>query len=266
MVDAMFERDGNRVLPGPLCTGPWDPNAMHGGPPTVLAGRVLAEHADGDEFHLARLTVELVRPVPLAPLTVDVAETRPGRRIQLLDATISGDDGTVFVHARGMRIRRGDNGLDEAGLETPAPFAGPDPDASAPYAHGYPLPAGGFYMDAFEIRSADGRSFGPVGASACWFRLLAPVFEGEPITPLDRVLAVSDFGNGISNMVEMGSHLYINPDLTVNVHRLPAGEWIVSDAVTHLRRDGYGTATAVIGDADGRLAVANQSLLVVPVS
>ncbi|NDH83619.1 MAG: thioesterase family protein, partial [Acidimicrobiia bacterium] len=55
MVDAMFERDGMRVRPGPLCTGPWDPNSMHGGPPTVLAGRYLAEHGGGDAFHLARL-------------------------------------------------------------------------------------------------------------------------------------------------------------------------------------------------------------------
>ena len=83
------------------------------------------------------------------------------------------------------------------------------------------LPAGGFYMDAFDIRSVDGRSFGAAGPSqhgsdSC------PVFAGEPITPLDRVLAVADFGNGISNIIEMGRHLYINPDLTVNVHRLHA--------------------------------------------
>ena len=107
---------------------------------------------------------------------------------------------------------------------------------------------------------------GAAGPSAAWFRLLAPVFAGEPITPLDRVLAMADFGNGISNIIEMGRHLYINPDLTVNVHRLPRGEWLLSDAVTHLRADGYGTATATLADADGLLGIANQSLLVVPAS
>ena len=121
-------------------------------------------------------------------------------------------------------------------------------------------------MDAFDIRSVDGRSFGAAGPSAAWFRLLAPVFAGESITPLDRVLAMADFGNGISNIIEMGRHLYINPDLTVNVHRLPRSEWLLSDAVTHLRADGYGTATATLADADGLLGVANQSLLVVPAS
>jgi hypothetical protein len=173
---------------------------------------------------------------------------------------------TELVYARGMRIARGDNGLDESRLDMPGPVAVAGPDDSIPYEHGYPLPAGGFYMEAFDIRSVDGRSFGASGPSAAWFRLLAPVFAGEPITPLDRVLAVADFGNGISNIIEMGRHLYINPDLTVNVHRVPRGEWLLSDAVTHLRADGYGTATATLADADGLLGIANQSLLVVPAS
>ena len=123
MVDAMFERNGMRVHPGPLCTGPWDPNSMHGGPPTVLVGRYLAEHGGGDAFHLARLTVELVRPVPLVPLTVDIRETRPGRRIQLLDLVLRDDQDTELVYARGMRIARGDNGLDESLLDMPGPVA-----------------------------------------------------------------------------------------------------------------------------------------------
>ena len=117
-------------------------------------------------------------------------------------------------------------------------------------------------MDALEIRTVDGRSFGPLGASACWFRLLVPTFVGESITPLDRVLSVSDFGNGISNIVDMATHLYINPDLTVNLHRLPEGEWVVNDAVTHIRSDGYGTATGTLGDRRGPVGIANQSLMV----
>ena len=263
MVDALFERDGSRVRPTPLCTGPWDPDAMHGGPPTVLCGRFLAEHRDGqDAFHLARLTVELVRPVPLTPLTVEVAETRPGKRIQLLDAVVRDDAGMAIVYARGMRIRRTDNGLDESELSLVDPVDVPAPDESTPYHHGYPTEPGGFYMDAFEIRSADGRSFGPLGPSACWFRLVAPVFGGEPITPLDRVLTIADFGNGISNTVDAATHVYINPDLTVNLHRLPEGVWLLSDAISHLRPDGHGTATAHLHDSSGPLGVANQSLMV----
>ncbi len=263
MTDALFERDGNRVRPTPLCTGPWDPSAMHGGPPTVLCGRFLADHGDGQStFHLARLTIELVRPVPLAPLSVEVIETRPGKRIQLLDAVVRDESGSEIVYARGMRIRRGDNGLDEQELPAAPALAVAPPERSTPYVHGHPLAPGGFYMDAFEIRSADGRSFGPLGASACWFRLVAATFAGETPGPLDRVLSIADFGNGISNIVDMTTHVYINPDLTVNLHRLPEGEWLVSDAVTHVRADGYGTATAHLYDGSGPIGVANQSLMV----
>lgn len=263
MAEAMFERAGNRVMPTPICTGPWDPSAMHGGPPLVLCGRFLAEHgSDAAGFHLARVSVELVRAVPLEPLTVEVIETRPGKRIQLLDAVVRSGDGTELVYARGMRIRRGDNGLDERALDQAGPLAVPPPEESTTFDHGYGLPRGSFYMDAFDIRSCDGRSFGPSGPSAAWFRLRVPVFADEEIGPLDRALAIGDFGNGISNIVPKDSHLYINPDVGVHLHRLPIGEWLVSDAVTHVRADGYGTSTATLGDRLGPIGVANQSLMV----
>ena len=259
----MFERAGDRVNPSRICRGPWAPNAMHGGAPFALCGRFVADHGGGaDEFHLARLTVELIRPVPIEPLVVEVIETRPGMRIQLLDIVVRTGAGIEVVYGRAMRIRRGDNGIDEHALGMPGPLDVPGPDESAPFQHGAARGQGDFYLDAFEIRSCDGRSFGPLGASAAWFRLGTPVFAGEPISPLDRVLAMADFGNGISNVIPSERHLYINPDVALNLHRLPVGEWLVSDAVTHARADGYGTATAVLGDTSGRVGIANQSLLV----
>lgn len=252
-------------MPGAICTGPWDPTVMHGGPPLVLCGRFLADHGGAaDEFHLARVTVELVRPIPLAPLTVEVIETRAGRRIQLLDVILRGSDGLELAYARGMRVRRSDNGLDEDALEMPGPLDLPSPASSVPVRHGYPLPPGGFYLDAFEIRSCDGRTFGPLGPSAAWFKLLVPVFAGEEIGPLDRVLSVGDFGNGISNITPKSSHVYINPDVAVHLHRLPDDDWVVSDAITHARAAGYGTASTVLADQRGLLGVANQSLMVQP--
>ena len=144
----------------------------------------------------------------------------------------------------------------------PGPLALPSPEDSTPVIHGYALPPGGFYLDAFEIRSCDGRSFGPLGASATWFRLLVPVFAGEPIGALDRALAIGDFGNGISNITPKDTHVYINPDVAVHLHRPPEGEWLVSDAQTHARADGYGTASTVLADRRGPVGVANQSLMV----
>ena len=262
MADALFERDGDQVVPTSLCAGPWDQAAMHGGAPTVLCGRFIAGHGDGDAYHLARLTVELIRPVPLRPLTVEVSETRPGRRIQLLDAVVRDPDGVEVVYARGMRIQRSDNGLDEAAAPTVTAPVLRSPEDSPVFEHTYPYGPNGFYMDAFDIRLADERAFGPLGPAAAWFRLNVPAFAGAVITPLDRVLAISDFGNGVSNNVDMNEHLYINPDLTVNLHRLPEGEWVANDAHTHVRAGGYGTATGRLADRQGTIGIANQSLLV----
>jgi len=264
MTEALFRRDGNRVSPGRLCTGPWDPTAMHGGPPSLLVGRFLAEHGSGVDYHLARLTVELVRPVPLATLEVKVSEVRMGRRIQLLDAVVCDRQGTELVYGRGMRIVSEPNGLDVDRLPLPMIPDVPGPEASTPYQHSYPRERGGFFMDAFDLRTADGRSFAGQGPSAAWFRLTAEVFEGEPVTPVDRVIAVADFGNGISNVVDASEFLYINPDLTVNIHRPPEGDWILNDAVTVATGTGYGTAVGTLFDRRGQVGVANQSLLLSP--
>ena len=162
---------------------------------------------------------------------------------------------------RGAELKRG-RALDEAAIDMPGPLELPGPEESTVFRHDYRLAPGGFYLDAFEIRSCDGRTFGPLGASAAWFKLLVPVFAGEDISPLDRVLSVGDFGNGISNITPRSSHVYINPDVSVHLHRVPIDHWVVSDAVTHARTAGFGTASAVLGDRAGHLGVANQSLMV----
>src|SRR3546814_5039460 len=102
--------------------------SLHGGPPTALVGRVLLDHEPGDtQWFLSRLTVELIRPVPLAPLKVDVTMRRPGRRVQLLDAVITAPDGTEVMWARGLRLAQSPNGIDEAALPTPERAQRPAP-------------------------------------------------------------------------------------------------------------------------------------------
>ena len=85
---ALFLRDGDRYVPTPLTRGPWDPNALHGGAPSALFAHVCEQHDPGPAAFVARLTVELMRPVPLAPLTLSVDTIRPGRKVQWLAASL----------------------------------------------------------------------------------------------------------------------------------------------------------------------------------
>lgn len=259
--DHIYTADGHEFVPSLIAAGPWDPGAQHGGPPTALFGRLLRDHDPGGvEWFLARITVELERPVPMTPLTVRVEVTRPGRRVQVLDAEMLAD-GQRVARARGVRIARTDAGPpDDADLPMPPSLEAPRP-ASVPKLR---LAEVGHvtFADAVDIRPVTGMPFLELGPARVWFRLEVPLLAGEEIDPLDRVLTMSDFPNGVSNVVPFEEFVYINPDLTVHLHRLPGQEWLLLDAATWVRHAGHGQAVAGIHDDDGRLGTALQSLMI----
>jgi hypothetical protein len=118
-----------------------------------------------------------------------------------------------------------------------------------------------FARDGVEHRVVAGRFEDP-GPATDWIRLAQPVVAGRETTPLERVLAAADFGNGISGWFQMGEALFVNPDLSVNLHRLPVGEWVCVDATTHIGADGVGLAESRLWDEHGPIGRATQSLLV----
>lgn len=263
MPSGLFARDSGRYVPDPVCAGPWDPGAMHGGPVAALVGRLIADHDGNDaDWFLSRLTVELMRPVPLRPVTVDLEVRRPGRRLQLVDAVVRDPDGVEVVVARGLRLRRGDNGLDEDRLMHPEPPDVLGPAGLSSYDHTHQRPFGNFFMDALDIRAVVEADFIGMGPAQVWFSLLVPVMAGEPVHPLDRVLTAADFPNGVSRILDPLEHQFINPDLTVSLHRYPSDEWVLLDGVSHARRGGYGMAQCELSDAGGHLGTSVQSLLV----
>ncbi len=99
-----------------------------------------------------------------------------------------------------------------------------------------------------------------LGPATAWIRLRVPVVAGRDPSPLQRVAAVADFGNGISSWLDPDTHTYINPDLTISVFRPAVGEWICLDARTW-GGGGVGMAESSLYDRDGRIGRAVQMLL-----
>src|SRR5690349_17705140 len=126
---ALFERDGERVVPTELARGPWHPNALHGGAPSALFAWACERHDPGPASFMARLTVELMRPVPLAPLGLSVRTIRPGRKVQWIEAALHDDDGREVAHATALRVHRGE--FDVAGSVSPEGDAPPPPEAAS---------------------------------------------------------------------------------------------------------------------------------------
>ncbi len=241
-----------------LARGPWDPNAQHGGAPAALLMRAFEQLDGGEGLAIARVTYEFVRPVPLGELSVQALVSRPGRRVQLLDGSISAAGGVEVVRARALRIASADAGgtTTQATPPPPGPEHGLPPELAAP--HGLPM----FAQGAIEIRFVSG-TFGG-GPSTAWFRLRHPVVAGEPPSPLQRLAAAGDFGNGISAELSWDDYVFINPDLTLYIERPPAGEWVCLKSRTMLAAHGVGTAESVLFDERGRIGRATQALLVTP--
>src|SRR3954465_3369992 len=127
MSEPFFHVERDTFLPTLLCQGPWDPGSAHGGPPSALLARAIEHHEPDDSLVGARVILDLVRPVPLAPLRITTTTTRPGRRVQLVEATMTGADGTELVRAPAPRTRRvPDDTAPAAPAVEPPPFAGPD--------------------------------------------------------------------------------------------------------------------------------------------
>jgi hypothetical protein len=247
-----------RFLAADLARGPWDTDAQHGGAPAALLMRAFERLEDGDHLAIARVTYEFLRPVPLGELSVEASVSRPGRRVQLLEGSIVVPGGVEVVRARALRVAAADaGGATTDGLPVPP---GPNHGRPNPLVppHGLPM----FAPDAVEIRFVSG-TFGG-GPSTAWFRLRAPVVAGETPSPLQRLAAAGDFGNGISAMLSWNEYVFINPDLTLYIEREPVGEWICLQAQTILAAEGIGTAESVLFDRRGRVGRATQALLVAP--
>ncbi|HZU75817.1 MAG TPA: acyl-CoA thioesterase domain-containing protein, partial [Dehalococcoidia bacterium] len=104
MGEPLYSVDGDHFVPSEDTRGPWDPSAQHAGPVAALLGRALEQLPAETPARIARLTLEVLRPVPLAPLTVTAGVERAGRKVQLLQASMHSGDVEV-ARARAVRIR-----------------------------------------------------------------------------------------------------------------------------------------------------------------
>jgi Acyl-CoA thioesterase C-terminal domain/Acyl-CoA thioesterase N-terminal domain len=261
--DALFERNGVRVVATELSRGPWDPAHCHGGPVSALLAGV-AEQVEPDAvdaWQVARLTVELIRPVPVGrPLTLAVEVERPGRKVSLVAATLCDGDSEV-ARLRALRIRT-------AALDLPADAVRvvdvplPDKDSVADETPDWAMIADvAFHSHACQHRFVEG-SWNEPGPIAAWIRLRYPLFAGVEPSGVQRVMAAADFGNGVSASLPYEEWVFINPDLTVHLLRPPTGEWIGLRTASRYERDGAGLAESELFDGDGRIGRSCQSLFV----
>jgi Thioesterase-like superfamily len=251
--------DGDSYHSSLLTRGPWHPDHQHAGPPIALVCRAIENAAlKLGLTHLSRITANLLRPVPIRDLTIEVITNYVGRNSGHFSARLKADDKEV-AHVTALAQREIDVKLPDGLPDHPLPGAPRVPDDSPaaifPF-HGKQVG----YADLVETRIARGVFF--KGPCAIWFRLRHPLLENEESSAYQRVAVAADSGNGISSILDFARYSFLNLDLTINLLRKPVGEWICLDARTCLGPNGCGLAESMLYDLHGFIGRATQSLAI----
>ena len=254
-MQAMFRIDGDRAITSPDAAGPWDPGMQHGSAPAALVVWAAEAIATPVPMGIARVSIDLMRPVPVAPLTIATKVLREGRKIQLCSVELLAE-GVVVVAATVLKIKTQIQPLPPGIADLPVDLPGPDQSPLEDVSF-----ANSPFVKAISMRAARGR-FGVPGPGAIWFRVNRDLIEGSPVSQAMRAVVASDFSNGTSSLLDFKTWTFINADLTVNLARQPVGEWILLDAESWVGPDGAGLAMARLADVNGYFGRAVQSLVI----
>lgn len=254
-MDAIFRVEENRVLVSPNAAGPWDPRMQHGAAPSSLVVWAAERIATPSDMRIARVTVDLMRPVPLAPLTVETEVLREGRKIQLCAVRLRAE-GVLVVAATVLKVRRLALPLPDDLPEEKVTLPGPDqaPEDPAKFSNSP-------FVTGMSLRTARGK-FGVPGPGAIWYRVDRPLVEGSHVSQAMRAVAAADFANGTSAALDFRHWTFLNADLTVSMAREPVGDWILLDGESWIGPDGAGLAMMRLADTRGYFGRAVQSLVI----
>lgn len=242
---AFFSRDGDAFIPNPVCRGPWDPNSLHGRVIAGLLGAEIERAYGSDDFQFSRLTIDLWRLPNFSPITVQTNLVREGGRIKVVDAECFAE-GKSIGRSTGVLLRRSQD--PEGEVWNGPTWDAPHPDTIEPDTRSA-MPSGD-WKPMWETRSPGSRPWGYVGPKQVWMREVRTLFENEPLTPFQRVALAADFASPLANSGSKGLG-YINTDITLYLHRLPADEWIGFDVTAFGQSEGVCNGETRLYDTQG---------------
>jgi hypothetical protein len=255
MTDAIFRIDGHYVVTSPNAAGPWDKTMQHGSAPSALVTWIAEQMPAPSPMQIVRVSIDLLRPVPVAPLTFETEILREGRKIQLCAIRLLANN-VIVVRATVLKIRIDTLALPPEIADAPLDVEGPEQgELMAPAFSQNP------FVTGLSVRAVRG-GFLKLGPGAIWYRAERPMIEGTAISQVMRAVIAADFSNGTSNVLDFRHWTFINADLTVHLARPPVGEWILLNSESWIGPDGAGLASSRLADMSGYFGRATQSLVI----
>jgi hypothetical protein len=254
-MDAIYRVDGNRVVTSANAAGPWDPDMQHGSAPASLVVWAAEAIPTPVPMRVARVTVDLMRPVPIATLTLETEVLREGRKIQLCAVRLRAGS-IIVVAATVLKVKLQAQTLPPEAAIVAVTLPGPNEAREE-----QPSFSSSPFVTGVSMRSALGR-FGVPGPGAIWYRADRPLVEGAGVSQAMRAVVAADFCNGTSAVLDFRQWTFLNADLTVSMAREPVGEWVLLDAESWIGPDGAGLAMARLADQHGYFGRVVQSLVI----
>lgn len=278
-LEPLFRRDGDLLIPGPFTRGPWYADALHGSAMLAAMAHAAEAHPSDVPRQVVRLTVDMVRAAPMAPLHTEVTTVRSGKSIDVLDLALMAE-GEIHVHGRALRLRTADLAVAAEPEEGPVPTPPTEP-SGVPLFDGRSAEEPPAFHDTIDIvvdgadgaRGADARH---AGLPTAWFRLKVPVIAGEPTSGFVAAATLCDWTYAVPMLAHRsrdggaadheaaaeGSPESINVDTTLGFLRPMDGEWLGIRVRSAYGDLGAGLSSGELFDQSGRLGFSTQSILV----
>ncbi|EHN78354.1 hypothetical protein SMCF_2104 [Streptomyces coelicoflavus ZG0656] len=257
--DSYYERiDEHRYKPTPHAGGAWSRDEQHFSPLGGLIVHAVDRHLAGRpgvaDMSLSRISFDILGRPALDECEIRVETIRPGRTIELVEATVLMADRSV-ARARAWLLADGDTSAVAGGGA--GRLTAPDTLARWPMESEWP---GGY------IASLDVRPLAPPspGRTTAWVSTGLDLVAGESASPLASYVALVDTANGIAVRRSPREWMFPNVDLTLHLHRAPRGRWTGLDTTVVFGPTGQGITSTVLHDLDGPVGHAQQLLTVRP--
>ena len=240
---AFYVLEDDRFVPTGIGRSAWTGQTQSGVSVAGLVAHLIEKMPAAVPMLPARITMDILGTIPMEPLTSVTRVVRDGRRMQLIEVELQAGERSC-VRASVLRVRSAGTPVVDPPLTYPVPNAASPGYGSTSWAE-WVRPFG-----AFDIP----------GPGARWLRFLAPVVAGSPLAPLEALAMASDFGSGTAPILSVKEWTLANIDISLHISRLPRGEWLLVDATGQSAGNGVGLASSRLGDRDGMIATAQQTV------
>lgn len=238
--------------------GAWQPHEQHMAPVAGLLAHVMERTDPRADMQLAQFSFDILGMIPARRSTVTARVVRPGRTIELLEATMS-VEGKDVVRCLAWRLQRQDTAAIAGGFWEDGPEAIPGREQMPAWAGSEVW--GGGYIASLDFRSEAGHA---PGRGRAWVGSKVALVDAEPVSDLARYVGLIDTANGVATRAHPAEWLYPNLDLTIHLFRSPAAGWVGLDTEVVFGEQGVGLTSSRLYDVFGAVGRCEQILTVRP--